>query len=429
MVRFLLLLTWLLLSLTKANNVQAACYAGTWANGAPVYGSLFVDGTTTLAQCQALACEYYPSISPTCPQPCQQETQSQVLNCPSGYNGTITQTKTKTCPANVWGDWITSSNTCVSTCVPVTQTQTLSCPANHTGQITQTNTKTCPDNQWQGWVTSSNTCVANPVTCTYSAQTENRSCPVNFSGSQTWKKETNCPSGSYGQPVQTDWFKIQDSCTPNPPTCQISSQLQTLSCPTGYTGSITQTRSSMCPDPYGGPTWLPWATTSDTCKKSASNPTNPVSPVNPASPTNQNSTISAPTIQSSPVTVPTPTPVPNLETTQTTTETNTAPKVEGSATSQSAQTSASETKTDSQTTSTTQVSPTPKGKQRSVVGLVLSLELFVKPGLQQPNVFPEVSIVGGIPNNILMQDSIMMNLLQQPSFNQPAYNQDLGFEQ
>jgi hypothetical protein len=64
-----------------------------------------------------------------------------------------------------------------------------------------------------------------------------------------------------------------------------------------------------------------------------------------------------------------------------------------------------------------------------VVGLVLSLELFVKPGLQQPNVFFEPQLVSGIPNNILMQDSIMMDLLQQKGFNQPAYNQDLGFEQ
>jgi hypothetical protein len=66
---------------------------------------------------------------------------------------------------------------------------------------------------------------------------------------------------------------------------------------------------------------------------------------------------------------------------------------------------------------------------RSAVGLVLSLELFVKPGLQQPNVFPDVQIVQGLPNNILIQDSIMMDLLQQKGFNQPDYNQDLGFEQ
>jgi hypothetical protein len=75
------------------------------------------------------------------------------------------------------------------------------------------------------------------------------------------------------------------------------------------------------------------------------------------------------------------------------------------------------------------VIPPPKGKVRSVVGLALSLDLFVKPGLQQTNVFPEVNIVQGIPNNILMQDTIMMDLLKQPGFNQPAYNQDLGFEQ
>ena len=324
MARFLLSLT-LLLTLLRSSDVQAACYASTWTNGQPVYSSLFVDGGTTLAQCQAIACQAYPGISPSCPQ------------------------------------------------------------ANPPPQV---------------------------VTCTYSAQTETRSCPINFSGSQTWKKETNCPTGSYGQPVQSEWFKIQDSCVQNPPTCQVSSQQQTLSCPTGYTGSITQTRSSTCPDPYGSPVWQPWVTTSDTCKKSINNPTNPVSPVSPLNPT---SATSAPTIQSSPVTAPTPNSVPNLETTPTA----------------STETQTTETKTDSQTTSTTQVSPSPppKGKVRSAVGLALSLELFVKPGLVQANVFPEVSIVQGIPNNILTQDLIMMDLLQQPSYNQPFDAPDLGFEQ
>jgi hypothetical protein len=342
MARFLLSLT-LLLTLLRSEYVQAACYASSWSNGMPVYGSLFVDGGTTLAQCQALACQIYPSIQ----------------GCPN------------------------------------------------------------------------NTPPPQVVTCTYSAQTETRSCPVNFSGSQTWKKETNCPTGSYGQPVQTDWFKIQDSCVQNPPTCQISSQQQTLQCQTGFTGSITQTRSSTCPDPYGSPVWLPWVTTSDTCKKSINNPTNPVSPVSPLSPT---SSISAPTIQSSPVTAPTPNTVPNSVATPTetpSTETKSAPTQEKSATSEAAPTSASGTTTASQTTSNTQASPTPtpKGKTQSVVGLVLSLELFQKPGIQQGNVFPDVSIVQGIPNAILMQDAIMLDLLQQTGFNQPAYNQDLGFEQ
>jgi hypothetical protein len=325
MVRFLLSLT-LLLTLLRSSDVQANCYASTWSNGQPVYGSLFVSGNTTLAQCQAIACQIYPNIA--------------------------------------------------------------GCPQAAPPQV---------------------------VTCTYSAQTETRSCPINFSGSQTWKKETNCPTGSYGQPVQTDWFKIQDSCVQNPPTCQISSQQQTLQCPTGYTGSITQTRSSMCPDPYGSPTWQPWVTTSDTCKKSINNPTNPASPVSPLSPTSQPSTISAPTTPSSPVTAPTPNIVPNSETTPTA----------------STETTQTQTTTASPTTSTTQVSPSPppRGKVRSVVGLVLSLELFAKPGLQQANVFSEPQLVSGIPNNILTQDLIMMDLLQQPSYNQPFDAPDLGFEQ
>ena len=375
MARFHLLLILLLLSLTKANNVQAACYAGWWTNGMPVYGSLFVDGGTTLAQCQALACQIYPNIA-GCPRTCQVENQTQVK----------------------------------------------SCPANHTGQITESRTKTCPDNVWQPWTVIQNTCTPNPVTCTYQAQVETRSCPVNYSGSQTWKKETNCPSGSYGQPVQTDWFKIQDTCVKNPPTCQISSQLQTLNCPTGFTGSITQTRSSTCLDPYGSPAWQPWVTTSDTCKKSINNPTNPASPISPLSPVNSATTsVTTPAGSNA--------PVPNNQSTPT--GTSDAPTADASATSGTAQTSASETKTDSQTTSTTQASPSPppKGKVRSAVGLALSLELFVKPGIQQPNVFPDVSIVQGIPNNILMQDSIMMDLLQQPSFNQPFNAPDLGFEQ
>jgi hypothetical protein len=113
-------------------------------------------------------------------------------------------------------------------------------------------------------------------------------------------------------------------------------------------------------------------------------------------------------MQVTPPTVVTPTP--------TTPPSSDVPTVENSAPEPSAQTGA-------------KVIPPPKGKVRSAVGLALSLELFVKPGLQQANVFPDVNIVQGIPNNILMQDSIMMDLLQQKGFNQPLYNQDLGFEQ
>lgn len=376
-------LLWLSLSLLGTSNVWAYCYYSQTANGLPVLSSIGTGGALSIQQCQALACQIWPNIQ-GCPgtaisQPaCTVETQTQVLSCPSGYNGTITQTKTKSCPANVWGDWITTSNTCVSTCVPVSETQTQSCPANYSGSITQTRTKTCPDNQWQAWQTTQNTCVANP------------------------------------------------------PTCQISSQTQTLSCQTGYTGSITQTRSSTCPDPYGQPVWQPWATTSDSCVKSITNVTNPASPVSPLNPASPASSISAPITPSSPVTVQTPMPVQSSVPTPTA-----APEVKTEAKTETKQETKVETKTDAPTTTaspTTSTTSTSRGNQSqgprlvTPLGLALSLELFVKPGLTQPSLFPTLTLVQPMPIEMVMQDSVM-GLMFQPTINQYLEPQDLGFEQ
>jgi hypothetical protein len=66
--------------------------------------------------------------------------------------------------------------------------------------------------------------------------------------------------------------------------------------------------------------------------------------------------------------------------------------------------------TGSQTTSTTQESPPPKGKVKSAVGLALSLELFVKPGITQPNVFPEVQIVQGLPNDVIFSGQLLVDV-------------------
>ena len=272
-------------------------------------------------------------------------------------------------------------------------------------------------------------------TCSPEIQTQTQSCPVNQSGVITQTKTKTCTTS--GQGIWGDWVTTSNTCVQNPPTCQTSSQTQTLTCQTGYTGSITQTRSSTCPNPYGSPVWQPWVTTSDTCKKAATNPTNPVSPVNPASPTSPTSTTSVQTTQSSPATVSTPNTVPSLvatptDSTTTSTETSSAPTAGASATSGSAPTTPA-TGTASPTTSTTPTSKDspspPKGKAQTVVGLVLSLELFQKPGLTQPSVFPDVSIVKGIPNEILMHDKNLMELIGQPSYNQPFEVPDLGFEQ
>jgi hypothetical protein len=38
------------------------------------------------------------------------------------------------------------------------------------------------------------------------------------------------------------------------------------------------------------------------------------------------------------------------------------------------------------------------------------LELFQKPGLQQPNVFPDLSIIKGIPNDVLFSNQFLLDI-------------------
>jgi hypothetical protein len=48
------------------------------------------------------------------------------------------------------------------------------------------------------------------------------------------------------------------------------------------------------------------------------------------------------------------------------------------------------------------------------LGQALSLELFVKPGITQPNVFPEVSINQSVPAAVRHHHDFLMELLNQP---------------
>lgn len=305
-----------LLFLLVTSNAQANCYAGSWNNGMPVYGSLFVDGGTSLAQCQALACQIYPSISPSCPQ---------------------------------------SAPICTSTFIEKTE-----------------------------------------------------SCPPNFSGARRSKQETKtCSDGTV---TQFPWQLFSDTCVLDPPSCQITSQQQTLSCQTGYTGSIIQTRTSTCPTPYSQAVMGSWITTTNTCVKSVTNPTNvmspvsPVSPVNPTSVVNQSSNISAQTTPSSVATAPIPSSVPNSPATM---DGSNALKAENSAQSLTAQADAKVTPQANQ-----------GGKVRSVVGLVLSLETIVKPTINQPNVFSAPQLVQGLPNEILLSNQLFLDVYGQSFYNQ-----------
>jgi putative peptidoglycan binding protein len=101
--------------------------------------------------------------------------QAQSVACPAGTTGSITQTRTSTCPGPAWSAWATTANTCVAppTCTPdpsSPQAQALACPLGTTGSITQTRTSACPGPTWGGWTTTANTCSAPPAPCTFNNQ-------------------------------------------------------------------------------------------------------------------------------------------------------------------------------------------------------------------------------------------------------------------
>jgi len=365
----------LLLLLLKASNVWAGCYAGQWQNNQPVYGSLFVDGGTTLQQCQALACQIYPTLNGCYIPP------PQVVTCT--YSAT---------------------------------TEFRSCPANYSGSQTWKSEINCPNGQYgqpmpSGWFKIIDTCTPAPPSCVANTESKVESCPVNFSGQKTYQKTNLCPD-PYGSPVQGQWILTSDTCTPNPPSCKINTETQTLSCPSGYTGMITQTRSSSCPNPYGQPLWGGWVTSQDTCVKSLTNPTNVTSPISPISPTNPTSVVNqsistpAPTIQSAPATAPmsVQTTTPTTETqSQTSTDTSTAPQSTSPATSTPAPTVAKQTNNTANSN---------KNTMQTVVGNLIKFEIISQPSVKQYDLFPIIEIGQAIPESIRRNQDLYFQFIQ-----------------
>jgi hypothetical protein len=57
------------------------------------------------------------------------------------------------------------------------------------------------------------------------------------------------------------------------------------------------------------------------------------------------------------------------------------------------------------------------------------LELFVKPGIPQPNIFPIENINQEFPKEMMIQDRTFMELLGSPSITQTPLKEELEFEQ
>lgn len=284
-------------------------------------------------------------------------------------------------------------------------TEQRSCPSNYDGFTTWKRETNCPNGAWgsqsnSGWFQIASSCTPKPPTCQTTTDSRTETCGANQSGQKTYTRINVCPD-PYGQPAQGSWTLTSNTCTFNPPSCNPTSQTQTLSCQQGYVGATMQTRTSTCPDPYGQPVWSPWVTTSDSCVKSPTNPTNMSSPINPVSPISPlNTTALAPTQ---------PTQNQQNSTNQTNMVGNVALPAISSAPSQTAQPSATSEST----------ANLPKGKIFIPgLGLALSTEIIAKAILPQPNLFPDQKIGQEIPNDYKYQMHDLYGIDDSRRFNQ-----------
>lgn len=148
-------------------------------------------------------------------------TQVLVENCPSGYIGSITHTRTAACLSGAalptWGDW-SVSRSCEAACAP----------AVHSPQVRR----------------------STP-------------CPPGQIGSITEHRVSACP-GSTGQPVWSEWVEVANTCGTQ--CAAPADEMDVASpCPPGQAGTIVRRRSATCPATTGSWHWNAWQEVSNTC--------------------------------------------------------------------------------------------------------------------------------------------------------------------
>lgn len=261
-----------------AIGLQHSDVSGQLMSGPPL--TTYDNGRTDLAADDIAGCValYGPvgGSPPTCTPP-QPANEQQVLACPAGQTGAITQQRSYTCVGTTWtpGAYSTISNTCVAaTCTPpqpANEQQILSCPPGQSGAITQQRSYSCVGTTWTpgAYTTISNTCVA--ASCPAPQPPPDQlilGCPAGQTGSITQQRSYNCVSGNW---TPGTYQTVANTCVggtcagPQPPN-----DTQTLSCPAGQTGSILQERSYTCI----GTAWTPgtYSTVSNTCSAGAQPP-------------------------------------------------------------------------------------------------------------------------------------------------------------
>lgn len=241
--------------------------------------------------------------------------------------------------------------------------------------------------------------------CVNATETQSSACPLpHYSGVVNQARTYSCTSSSW-----SPWYETSNNCTQDPPTCQTTTETRTLACQPDYVGSITETRISSCPDPYGSPVWGAWVETTNTCVKSATNPTNVSSPVSPSSPLNPINTQTTVTPAGLP-TNSTPEPVSSpleVKVEQPKQEVKSEPKTKEDSPKE---TPKAEQKSESKESPKLDV---PKGKELvHGFGIVLSLEILNKPIIQQIELTDAFKFDQELNNDFGKNENFKLELLQ-----------------
>lgn len=259
--------------------------------------------------------------------------QAQTIACPAGQlssvppysNLGISQTNQGFCNG-AYGlpgvtPWQTIADTCTPACVAPAPTLTpqgqtvggsATCPAGQVGtdtwqqqqQRVQTVTYACSTPigpvatnpaTYSAWVdvggrigevnTCAPTCATRLGTAPWAPQTQqvggSAACPPGQLGSDTWQQQqtrhASCASpGTAVDPTWGGWSntggRIGEVNTCAPVCVAPAPQTQSIGCPAGQTGSISQQRDASCPAPTGPASWGPWYQTGSTCAPTAPPP-------------------------------------------------------------------------------------------------------------------------------------------------------------
>lgn len=239
--------------------------------------------------------------------------------------------------------------------------------------------------------------------CVNATESQSLACPLpHYSGVVNQSRTYTCTSNSW-----SPWYETSNNCTQDPPTCQTSTETRQVACQADYVGSITETRTSSCPDPYGSPVWSGWVETTNTCVKSATNVTNVSSPVSPSSPLNPVNNPPPP-----PPPAPPPPEPPKVESAPPKVE---QPKQEVKSEPKAKEDNPKETPKAEQK-SESKESPkldVPKGKELvHGFGIVLSLEILNKPIIQQIEITDAFKFDQELNNDFGKNENFKLELLQ-----------------